>query len=421
MLKHDVVICGAGVAGLALAFALGQQQVRVLVLEKLRQESPIHKGEFLQPRTLQILNEWDLLKPLRQRGALKIEALACRSGEGEDFGSLDYRLLPEPFNYGLVHYYHEIKNTFLALAPASVDIRYHCRVLDVLRTSTGRIKGVRIISEGQEEEIEASLTVGADGRTSLIRNHCGIHTTFHTYPHQLLALDLEKRPFFRSFILNFLTKDGIRILYPLPGERARLYIQGKIGEFQYIKQQKMANWKVSLLKGTPGLAMMADALPPTLDGAQIFSAWRYCAPTWTLPGLVLLGDAAHGVHPMAGQGMNSAFADAYMLTRVLKEMSGNQFHNERLVDSAIAHFERVRRAQFGPIAGLSHRMSLLYTTTSPLISFLAQRTVKVNRANTHLLSRLTYNMSGLGYRPFSWLDRLHQFGLLPDFHQEKSV
>src|SRR5215469_13978747 len=166
MLKYDVVICGAGVAGLALAFALGQQQVRVLVFEKLRKETPIHKGEFLQPRTLQILNEWDLLNPLLLRGALRIEALACRSKHGEDFGSLNYRLLPEPFNYGLVHYYHEIKNTFLALAPACVDIRYHCRVLDVLHTSTGRIKGVRIISGGKEEEIEAPLTIGADGRTS---------------------------------------------------------------------------------------------------------------------------------------------------------------------------------------------------------------------------------------------------------------
>jgi len=160
--------------------------------------------------------------------------------------------------------------------------------------------------------------------------------------------------------------------------------------------------------------MIADCLPSTFDGTQIFSAWRYCAPTWTLPGLVLLGDAAHGVHPMAGQGMNSAIADAYTLTQVLQEKSGNQFHDERLVDSAISHFERVRRAQFAPIAGLSHRMSLLYTATSPLVRSLAQRTVKVNRTNTYLLSRLTYNMSGLGFRPLSWLDRLHQFGVLPD-------
>jgi 2-polyprenyl-6-methoxyphenol hydroxylase-like FAD-dependent oxidoreductase len=176
----------------------------------------------------------------------------------------------------------------------------------------------------------------------------------------------------------------------------------------------MEEWRAHLLATTPGLHIIAHHLPAHFKQAQILGGWRFVASRWSRPGVALLGDAAHNVHPMAGQGMNSAIIDAWLLAQYIREEHHGPALTAEAADRATGRYERMRRKQFKDVARLSHIMSGLYTTTLPLVQFLALRTVQINRTNRRLQYIVTNNMSGLGFRPFTWKDYLHLFGLLPD-------
>jgi 2-polyprenyl-6-methoxyphenol hydroxylase-like FAD-dependent oxidoreductase len=410
----DVVICGGGVGGLALAVALGRQGRRAIVLERRRHDTPVHKGEFLQPRTLRVFAEWTTLPLLMERGALFIKGMENRSADGEYLGRLDYELLPRPFNHGLVHYYHDIKSALYDSAKTLTDIRFGVRATELLRDEAGRIVGVRFASEREQGEIRTHLVVGTDGMASECREAAGIAGKVIPYRHQLMALDLEEVTALEAQNIGFVSADGVRVLYPMPGRRARLYIQIETGEFKAIKEMGMAKWRERLLRVTPGLDIIGDRLPPDFKRAQVLGAWRFCAPTWIAPGLALAGDAAHCVHPIAGQGMNTAIMDAFELARALQVHSRGDTLNANNVDAALDEYNRARRPQFQHIARLCHYMSLYCTSRSALLRRAVQFMARSNRENRRLQYILAYNMAGLGVRRFTWKDRLYQFGILTD-------
>jgi 2-polyprenyl-6-methoxyphenol hydroxylase-like FAD-dependent oxidoreductase len=410
----DVVICGGGVGGLALALALGRHGRRVILLERRRHDAPVHKGEFLQPRTLGILEEWGTLPLLLARGALAIRGMENRDADGEFLGRLDYELLPRPFNHGLVHYYHDIKRALHDSAQPLADLRFGARATELVRDARGRVVGVRFATEREQGEIRAHVVVGTDGMASEIREAAGIAGEVVAYGHQLMALDLDDVTALDVQNIGFVSDDGVRVLYPMPGRRARLYLQIEHGELKAIKAMGMERWKERLLRVTPGLEIIADRLPPDFKRAQVLGAWRFCAPTWIAPGLALAGDAAHCVHPIAGQGMNMAIVDAFELARALQIYSRGEALTADTVDAALEQYDRVRRPQFEHVGRLCHYMSLYCTSRSALVRRAVRFMARANRDNRRLQYILAYNMAGLGARRFTWKDRLYQFGLLRD-------
>jgi hypothetical protein len=109
----------------------------------------------------------------------------------------------------------------------------------------------------------------------------GITVNMYDYGHQLLGFDLEGVPNLPPRMCAFLSKKGVRVLYPMPGGHARLYIQIKPGEFAEIKRKGTFRWKEELLQETPGLSFLADYLPSDFSNAQLQGAclvkWLCCA------------------------------------------------------------------------------------------------------------------------------------------------
>ena len=412
--EYDVLICGAGVGGLALAIALGQQGYRVLLVDKQSKETLVHRGEFLQPRTLQILQNWEVLSTLLAKGALRMREMRASTSRGVFLGQLNYELIPGPFNHGMVHYYHEIKASLYEAACSLVEVHHSTNCIDLRFNSSGEVIGARLLSERGEEEIGARLTVAADGRTSHLRRWVGIPVQMREYPHQLMGLDLEDVDHLEPVMNAFITKKGVRVLYPMPGKRARLYIQIRRGEFGKIKQQGMASWRTQLLQDTPALQVIADYLPKDFSSVQLQGAWNFTAPVWTRPRFALLGDAAHYVHPAAGQGMNAAIIDAWALASELKATGRGTPLSGEEVAHVLAEYGRKRPPEFAFISRLCHGMALCCTATSPGLRAFLSWCMLLNRNNQRMQHITTYNMSGLGVRRFTRVERLYQLGLLPD-------
>jgi YD repeat-containing protein len=409
---YEVIICGAGVGGLALAIALGRQGRRVLVVEKHQAETLVHRGELLQPRTLEILEQWEVLAELQARGSLPIVAMEARTAQGVYLGELNYEQLPEHYNYGLAQYYHAIKAALYAVARNLAEIRYGTHVHHLERDAWGKVIGVHITQGNRQEILTAALVVGADGRTSQIRREIGIPERMFEYPHQLMGFDLVDVPELAPRMCAFLSKDGVRVLYPMPGKHARLYIQIQRGEFARIKQRGMTAWQKELFTTTPGLRQIAPYLPADFSTAQLQGAWSYSARHWSRTGVALLGDAAHYVHPTAGQGMNSAIIDAWSLSQTLESAAqGGAFTPDALAQ-ALASYEN-RRLEFQVVSILCHRLALFCTATETYRRALTRWSLHINRHNRFLQYRVMRNVAGYSPRVLSLSERLRQYVALP--------
>lgn len=404
----DVVICGAGVAGLTLASMLGRNGLAVTLIEKQRRFRMAHKGELLQPSSLEILDQADLLGPLRSGGACEVTALACRTADGLPLVSLDYRLLSGRFRYGMTQSYREMLSGLADGLGPMVTVLRGATCHHLLRDGRGRVAGVAIRGDHGAAEIRATVTVAADGRASRLRHAAGITADIRQYGHHLVGFELENAPYLGSEMNAYLTRHGLRALFALPGQRARLYAQIPAGSFRGVGKAGVSAWTEWLQATTPVLNPVADQLRASADTMQVLSACRFLASRWTQPGFALVGDAAHCVHPMVGQGMNAAIGDARDLSDALTDSPAL---TPARADSALLQYERNRRPRLAYVARMSHNLAVLLTSTSYAARLMRPRLLQRNQDNLRLRERLTHNVAGLTTRPLTLRDWVSVSGI----------
>ncbi|MGC5385939.1 FAD-dependent oxidoreductase [Micromonospora chalcea] len=405
----DVVVAGAGAGGLACARALGALGLRVLVLDRQRTPASIAKGEILQPETVRILDSWGLLDALRATGARSVGRLAIRDPAGEPLLCLDYAGLPGAYRQILCADYGDLRRVLTDRLPSGARIRWGARVTGVLRDSDGRIGGVRFVADGAEQEIHAPLVVAADGMSSPLRRGAGIAVRRQEYPHGLVAFDVAGADVAEE-VSAYRTGRGLCLVYPLPGGRCRLYAQVTPDEFR--GRVDLGAWCDRLLADVPAIRPLGAALRASLDRRQLLAVYRLRSARLAVPGLALAGEAAHAVHPMAAQGVNSSLGDAETLAACLAAEGGAP--EPAAVDRALLAFEAARRPRLDHVATVSHNASRMITAVSGLPKLLGARMMRRTAANPRLLGLTAGNLSGTDVRPLSAVDRLYQLGLLAD-------
>ncbi|MBP2479507.1 2-polyprenyl-6-methoxyphenol hydroxylase-like FAD-dependent oxidoreductase [Crossiella equi] len=396
-----VVVVGAGVAGLAAACALGRLGHRVVVLEKRQTPARVAKGEVLQPGSLAVLRRWGVTGLLDRAGALRLSRLVARAADGQPRMVLDYDRLPTDQPWLLAHDYPVILQALTDALPPSVEVRRGVVVREPLREGT-RVTGVRCA----DGDLPAALVVAADGVSSRLRDAAGLSAPRQDYPHRLAAFELHEADVTPDFSA-YVTDGGLRLHYPLPGRRVRLYVQVTPDELRGRDQHDLHQWADGVLAGCPGLAPLAEPLHKALAQRQLLPVGRALASSLTVPGLALAGDTGHLVHPMAAQGMNSAIADAHELAEMLRQ--GGSLA-PAVVDHALRRYDTARRADLAHIGRTSHNAARMITTRS----WLGTRALVGTGGNDRIRHEVMHTMSGLGVRRLTPLDRLHQARLLPD-------
>ncbi|MEV6977076.1 NAD(P)/FAD-dependent oxidoreductase [Kitasatospora sp. NPDC093806] len=415
----DAIVCGAGVAGLATARALDLAGLRVLLLEKRRVPAPVAKGEVLQPSSVRILRDWGVLPMLLRRGAVPLGQLMIRDAHGRRLMLFDYRTIPGDDRQLYSLDYPEILAALRESLGEGVESWPGALVEEPIRDG-GRVSGVRVSWRGRTRELAAPLVVAADGRSSRLRRSAGIETTSTEYPHRLLSfdIDVEGVPAAAPEVTTYLTGQGLRLAYPLPGRRMRLYAQVSPDALRGAGREHLERWCRELLDGTPALRPLEERLEGSLGSRQLLNLWRFTASVLAVPGLALVGEAAHCVHPMAAQGMNTAIADAEALARCLADrgFADRGFAarpSATAADRALEAYQAERSAWVRHMDRMSHDATRMITQLSRPGQAIGRRVLRRMDGNPRLRYQATYNMAGLGIRPFTALDRLHQLGL-PD-------
>ncbi len=411
----DVIVCGAGVAGLATARALDLAGLRVLLLDKQRVPVPIAKGEVLQPSSVRILRSWGVLPRLLDRGAVPLGRLMVRDADGRRLMLFDYRTMPGADRLLFSLDYPEILAALRESLGERVEFWSGALVEGLIRDGR-RVAGVRVSWQGQTRELTAPLVVAADGRSSKLRRAAGIDTTSTEYAHRLLSFDIDGVPEAAPEVTSYLTGQGLRLAYPLPGARMRLYAQVRPDTLRGTGKERaelLEQWCRELLDGTPALRPLEERLRDSFGSRQLLNLWRFTATVLAVPGLALVGEAAHCVHPMAAQGMNTAIADAEALAACLTERGFAARPAPASGDRALQAYQAQRTVWVRHMDRMSHDATRMITQLSRSGQAIGRRVLRRMDGNPRLRYQATYNMAGLGIRPFSVLDRLHQLGL-PD-------
>jgi 2-polyprenyl-6-methoxyphenol hydroxylase-like FAD-dependent oxidoreductase len=412
-MRPDVVVAGAGAGGLATARALSGLGLRVLVLDRQRAPAPVAKGEILQPETARILDSWDALDALRATGARPVSRLAIRGPEGQPLLSIDYGMLPGPYRQILCAEYADLQRVLAGTLADDVEIRRGVRVADALRDGDGRVVGVALAGDGDEPEIRARLVVAADGMSSRLRKAAGVVADRKEYPHRLLAFDVAGVQV-ADEVSAYRTARGLCLVYPLPRGRCRLYVQVRPDELRGEGRASLTgSWCDLLLADVPAIRPLEAAIRASLHTRQLLAVYRLRAQQLSVPGLALVGEAAHAVHPMAAQGINSSLADAEALGTAVAAHGGQ---DADAVDQALRAYHAARRTRLDHIATVSHNASRMITSVSGLPKVLGARMMRRTAANPRLLALTAGNLSGTSVRPLTLVDRLYQMGLLADRH-----
>jgi 2-polyprenyl-6-methoxyphenol hydroxylase-like FAD-dependent oxidoreductase len=409
--KPDVVVAGAGAGGLASARALGALGLQVLVLDRRGAPATVAKGEILQPETVRILDRWGALETLRATGARPVSRLAIRDSAGQPLLSLDYGLLPGPYRQILCADYADLQAALTDGLPSGVTIRRGVRVTGVLRDAGGRMTGVQVAGAGTDSEIRAPLVIAADGMSSRLRKAAGVAVARREYPHRLLAFDVADADV-ADEVSAFRTTRGLCLVYPLPGGRCRLYVQVKPDEFRAEGMTALTGWCDRLLADVPAIRPLETAVRASLDRRQLLAVYRLRAQRLSVPGLALVGEAAHAVHPMAAQGVNSSLADAEAIADAIAAEPGDA--DAAAVDRALEAYQAARAPRLDHIATVSHNASRMITSVSGLPKLLGARMMRGTAANPRLLRITVGNLSGVSVQPLSLRDRFYQMGLLVD-------
>ncbi len=311
MQQFDLIIVGGGLAGASLAIALRETALRVALVESqapTRQEGWDARVYAISPANVAFLERIGAWKHLDGKRISPIRGMDVRGDAGG-------RLVFSAYEAGVPELGWILESSLMACefwesAKRQSNLTLLC---------PSRPKSLDFAAGGARLELvdgsilSARLLVGADGRDSWVRRTAGLSAVNTPYGEKGVVANLETERPHRNIAHQWFRADGVLAYLPLPGNR------------------------ISIVWSTPDEnADQLCALPPDLFCRSVAAAGCDClgrlqlvtapvafplrlmrVPQTVAPRLALVGDAAHGIHPLSGHGINLGFQDASELATLL--------------------------------------------------------------------------------------------------------
>lgn len=319
MQSVDVAIVGGGMVGLAVACGLQGSGLRVAVLEQhVPQPLAADAAPQLRVSAINAASE-KLLTRLGVWSDIVARRACCYHGmevwDKDSFGRIEF----DDQSMGYSHLGHIVENAEIHYAlwqkaQRSPDITLLAPA-DIQQVAWGENEAFLTLKEGTM--LTARLVVAADGANSWLRNKADIPLTFWDYRHHALVATIRtqeahgavaRQAFHGEGILAFLPLSDphlCSIVWSLSPQEAERMQQASVDEFN-----QALNIAFDNRLGLCSVESERQTFPLTGRYARQFAAHR----------LALVGDAAHTIHPLAGQGVNLGFMDAAELIDELKRL-----------------------------------------------------------------------------------------------------
>jgi 2-polyprenyl-6-methoxyphenol hydroxylase-like FAD-dependent oxidoreductase len=330
----DVAVIGGGLAGASAALAFAQQGCSVRLFERRDLARDPNRGDILRPQTIEIVRRLGLIDPLFARGATTLRSMETVDPSGE----IAFRMAVDDY---IVLNHAEMEATFLEAAES------HGATIqpDVARALVrdGDAPDAGWLIETDSGTTRARFVVGADGADSLTRRTLGIELSdFHEYDNWIVVLHATAPSWLEpEHGWQLLHPEGPVFMLPTtPVGRVRLVV--------LIHRDDAKDWMTASEADLARRLGQRHPLLRDLDltkrgGSHVYRIKRRHAETYSGPHAALVGDAAHTVHSMGGQGLNIAIQDSARLADLVGPVLRDSRAGDDALTRALAEYEAIRR------------------------------------------------------------------------------
>jgi 2-octaprenyl-6-methoxyphenol hydroxylase len=358
MKKTDILICGGGMVGVPLGLAAAQGGLSVAVIDTLAPSQVLDAGfdgrvsalAYASVRMLTALGVW----PHLAKHAQPITEILVTDGKADGPAS-PFSLHFDAAEVGTASLGHIAENRHIRAAlyaalPPNLTLIAPATVTR-LDTTGGHV--IAHLSNG--EQIEAALAVAADGRDSKLRGQQGIGVIGWSYPQTgIVATVAHERPHNGVAYEHFLPSGPFAIL-PMTENRSSLVWTERADKAPAMLAMNEAAFNAEVAR------RFGDHLGATnvVGGRWSYPLSFHLARDFVRPRFALAGDCAHGIHPIAGQGLNLGLKDAAALAETLLDAA--RLGRDLGALDTLKRYERWRRFDAFALAASTDALNRLFS------------------------------------------------------------
>jgi 2-polyprenylphenol 6-hydroxylase len=357
---EEIVIVGGGPVGLALAIALKHQRlpnVNVTVIERNQSalttnESSVfdHRVYALSPKSIAFLTDIGAWVHIDHARITPIDAMRVfGDASDEKKNSLAEMIFRQGESLATIV---EHRTLMAALIKTVTKHDVNMMAGDAVAASESIVnQNARELTLTSGKKIRADLLIAADGRASPTRAMVGIDVVEKDYLSDALVANFQCEKPHANQAWQWFSPDGVLAYLPLPSIFHGSQTSSQISIVYSTLRENAQH--LCALNDDAFADAIAQAGKHTLGQLTLASARdvvplkRIRANDWVAAGLALVGDAAHAIHPLAGQGVNLGFGDAAALCQVLGERSALS----RIGDIALLRRYQRQRAEAAALMG----------------------------------------------------------------------
>lgn len=362
----DAIIIGGGLNGPALALALGQAGLHVTIVERLSADirtDPDFDGRsyalsHAPAQLLRAIGVWDAVADNAQP-IHKIEVTDGRAGEGAaPFFLLFDGAEIEEWPPGYVVEDRYLRRAFQDALDANPNITQITGV-DVTGHDVTEGGATVILSDGRT--LSAHMVVGADGVSSRTAARAGIGRMGWSYGQTSFSCAIAHDKPHNGIAHQFFMPPGPLAILPLPGNRSSIVWT----------EDESAARRIAALDDDAYLALLRPRIGDFLGDFHLAGQrFHYPVPLsiahrFAAPRVALIGDAAHRVHPLAGQGLNAGLKDVGALAEVLVDAHRRGEDIGRI--DVLERYEQWRRFDVATLALATDGVNRLFSNDNPLL------------------------------------------------------
>ncbi|HUQ27904.1 MAG TPA: FAD-dependent monooxygenase [Usitatibacter sp.] len=355
MTRPRMVIAGGGPVGLALAAASGTFDVRVLEASAARPADGPEAFDVrvyaLSPGSRDLLRElgaWERLDARRVAPVRRMEIF------GDEGARLSFSARPGSALAWIVEAARLARSLEEQVGTLdNVQVTHEA----VASSFGAQASAAWVMLEGGER-IEGDLLVGADGPDSKVRSALSIPSEEAPYGESAVVANFETEVEHESVARQWFRDDGVLAWLPLPGRRISIVwstASARAEEIAALDERSLERRVRDAGGGVLGdLRLISSVARFALRSIHVAEP--------VAPGVALVGDAAHAVHPLAGQGVNLGFQDARCLAETLEQRSGVERPGDMRV---LRRYSRGRREDVTAMHFVTDRLDRLFASGTP--------------------------------------------------------